>query len=617
MRMKFAGVIFLLLATTTCALAADESPPTPLWHTKTLSFLGPQTSEGAAVNPFTDYRLTVTFECGEARDVVRGFYAADGNAAETGATAGRVWQVRFAPDRTGTWTYSASLRQGENIAINDDPLAGTDVPLEQPTGRFDVVPISDDADKRDFRNRGRLIADGGYFRFGDDGDYWLKAGANSPENLLAFADFDQTYRQQAAARDGEAAPPDTLHRYAAHVDDWQEGDPTWRGGRGKGLIGALNYLASAGMNAVYFLSLNIGGDGNDVWPFAAPDEFTRFDCSKLDQWEIVFDHMQRRGLLIHMVTQETENERLLDDGDVGPLRKLYYRELIARFAHHPALVWNLGEENGPADFSPNGQTSAQQKAMADYLRAHDPYGHPIQIHTHSTAKSKDELLPALLGHQSLDGLSFQVNQREQVHGEVIKWRQRSRDAGHEWLITMDEIGKWDTGALTDAQDPTHDSLRRYVLWGSLMAGAAGVEWYFGAHHPHNDLNSEDWRQRANLWKQSHLAASFFEQHLPYWEMQPADELTSRTDDYCFASPGSVYVLFVPGNSGAEPLPRTLDLESNRKPFRVRWFDPLQGGPLRNGTVETITGPGPQLLGAPPANPSQDWVVLVTADKDGQ
>lgn len=103
-----------------------------------------------------------------------------------------------------------------------------------------------------------------------------------------------------------------------------------------------------------------------------PTDHTRFDCSKLDQWEIVFEHMQRKGVLLHVVTQETENERLLDDGDTGPLRKLYYRELIARFAHHPALVWNLGEENGPAEFSPNGQTSEQQKAMSNYLKASDP-----------------------------------------------------------------------------------------------------------------------------------------------------------------------------------------------------------------------------------------------------
>ena len=49
---------------------------------------------------------------------------------------------------------------------------------------------------------------------------------------------------------------------------------------------------------------------------------------------------------MHFKTQETENEQLLDGGNVGVERKVYYRELIARFGHHLALNWNMGEENG-------------------------------------------------------------------------------------------------------------------------------------------------------------------------------------------------------------------------------------------------------------------------------
>lgn len=52
---------------------------------------------------------------------------------------------------------------------------------------------------------------------------------------------------------------------------------------------------------------------------------------------------------------------------------------------------------------------------------------------------------------------------------------------------MDEIGFWHTGVLPDAINPRHDTIRKEVLWGSLMAGVAGVEWYFGARYDHNDL----------------------------------------------------------------------------------------------------------------------------------
>ena len=56
-----------------------------LWHCTTLTFDGPETSEEADSNPFRDYRLQVTFTHEASGDVaeVPGFYAADGNAAES------------------------------------------------------------------------------------------------------------------------------------------------------------------------------------------------------------------------------------------------------------------------------------------------------------------------------------------------------------------------------------------------------------------------------------------------------------------------------------------------------------------------------------------------------
>jgi hypothetical protein len=83
----------------------------------------------------------------------------------------------------------------------------------------------------------------------------------------------------------------------------QLGDPTWQGGKGKGLVGALDYLAGRGANAVSFLTYNAGGDGNDVWPFVERDDKLHYDCSKLDQWQVVFDHAQALGLFLHFKIQ--------------------------------------------------------------------------------------------------------------------------------------------------------------------------------------------------------------------------------------------------------------------------------------------------------------------------
>jgi Domain of unknown function (DUF5060) len=59
------------------------------WHDVILTFAGPETSETADPNPFLFYRLDVTFTRGGRSLVVPGYFAADGNAAESSANSGR------------------------------------------------------------------------------------------------------------------------------------------------------------------------------------------------------------------------------------------------------------------------------------------------------------------------------------------------------------------------------------------------------------------------------------------------------------------------------------------------------------------------------------------------
>lgn len=607
------GSVFRALILLVCVAGINLRTRADLFpnHTLTLSFEGPATSESHATNPFTDYRLLVTFRHAKQSIVVRGFYAADGNSADSHATGGSVWQVRFSPPMAGQWSWSADLRNGSDIAISDEARAGTVVPLARRDGNFQVEPVPQQTPStHDLRKMaGRLRTDKHYYRFGEDGPFVLKMGANSPENLLAYSDFDGTYRIKPNDRDGEAKATTQIHQYGPHFRDWQEGDPTWADGKGKSLVGAINYLASTGMNSVYFLTMNIGGDGKDVWPYAAPDDFTRFDCSKLDQWGILFEHMQRQGLILHVITQETENEMLLDDGDVGKHRQLYYRELIARFAHHPGFIWNLGEENGPAPFSPNGQSTSQQKKMADYIAAHDPYRNPILLHTHASEEHQDSVLHPLLGHRTLSGISHQISDRRNVHDWIARWRSRSADAGHPWAVSMDEIGKPDRGALPDSVDPDHLELRSEVLWGSLLAGASGVEWYFGYKHPHTDLTCEDWRSRDILWKQTRVASDFFQHRLPYWGMKPADSLVRGGNAYCFARQAQVYAIY--RFAGQPDAKLQLDLSGNSGEYEILWFNPRTGGDLQSGSVDSFAGGHLVGIGHPPRDSELDWVAEVT------
>ncbi|MCK5463841.1 MAG: hypothetical protein KAI95_12520, partial [Bacteroidales bacterium] len=437
-------------------------------------------------------------------------------------------------------------------------------------------------------------------------EIWIKNGADSPENFLAFDDFDQTSRfsLKTEVREGEADPKESLHKYEPHLGDWQEGNPTWQNGKGKGMIGALNYLESAGVNSIYMLTMNIIGDGKDVWPYTDYNERYRFDCSKLDQWEVVFEYMDQLGIMAHFILQETENECLLDMGHTGVQRRLYLRELIARFGHHLAVTWNLGEENGPADWTPIGQTDAQKKDMANYIKQINPYPSNVVLHTHSGQDKQDEYLTPMLGFESLDGPSIQEGNPELVHGVVKKWVKKSAEAGKPWIVNFDELGPHWKGVMPDSYDANHDTIRHKALWGALLAGGTGVEWYFGYRYPHTDLTCEDFRSREIWWKQSSIATQFVCQ-FPLEDMTCQDELVNIKGAYCLAKTGEVYVVYLPAgtkNAG-------LRLESE-EPLSVKWFDPREGGEMRDGSITSMQGKGFQSLGEPPAEHDKDWVVRV-------
>ena len=566
------------------------------WHTVTITFTGPTTGEEDEPNPFLDYRLNVTFTKGKKQYIVPGYYAADGDAAETSANSGNKWRVHFVPAEEGEWSFTASLRTGPDIALNSNPEAGKPVTFFVTNGTFTIGPT--DKRGRDLRGKGLLKYVGKrYLRFAETGEYFLKGGADSPENFLAYADFDGTFDTAELKRKGEAAGAKFLHRYEPHVHDWKAGDPTWKKVKGKGMIGALNYLASKNMNSVYFIPYNIdGGDGKDVWPWTDPKEKYRYDCSKLDQWEIVFSHMDKLGLMLHIIQQETENDQGLDGGELGRQRKLYYRELIARFAHHLALVWNLGEENT--------NTTTQRKAFCRYIKDLDPYDHPVVMHTYPG--KYEEFYSPLLGYEYFDGPSLQTND---THKQTVKWIDRSAAAGRRWFVCLDEIGPAHTGVKPDKDDYWHDEVRKKHLWGHLMAGGAGVEWYFGYKFAHNDLNCEDWRSREHMWEMTSYALEFFHEHLPFTEMSHHDKLTSAKDDYCFAKPGEIYAVYLPAGGTT-----TLDLGSKSATFTVQWYNPRSGGPLRTGTIRTIRSPGSVVIGHPPEDNNKDWVVLIKLKK---
>jgi hypothetical protein len=305
----------------------------------------------------------------------------------------------------------------------------------------------------------------------------------------------------------------------------------------------------------------------------------------------------------------------LDEGDLGPQRKLYLRELIARFGYQLALNWNLGEENS--------LTPEQQRAMSKYIRDTDPYPHNIVVHTYPDWQ--DRVYPPLLGEKSvLTGASLQ-NGWNAAHKQTLKWINESTRANRPWVVSNDEQNPADTGVPPDpnfrgfsGEAPTGNSgktynlhdIRKYTLWGTLMAGGAGVEYYFGYTLVENDLNCEDWRSRDRSWDYCRIALDFLHENgVPFWEMTNADELVGNANHdnsrYCFAKQKEIYLVNLPNGGTCD-----LNLADTSGEFSVQWFNPRVGGELRNGGAQLLKSGATSSIGHPPAEENEDWVAII-------
>lgn len=596
LRIAFAGALLLMAVP---ASSFGESPDATVsgelrqWHKVTLTLDGPESSEDATPNPFLDYRMQVTFEhqATGLTYLVPGYFAADGDSANTSATSGNKWRAHLSPDHAGEWTYLVSFREGPGSAIMDEADAGA--PVDQVDGTEGSFTVSkSDKTGRDFRGKGRLKYVGKHhLQFAGSKQFFLKAGVDAPENFLAYEGFDGGFKT-------DGVKDSMVKTWAPHVQDWHTGDPMWQDGKGKGIIGAINYLADQGMNAFSFLTLNIEGDDCNAFPYTTYDERERMDCSRMDQWEIVFKHGSDLGMYLHFKTQECENVHLLDDGHMGPQRKLYYRELISRFGHHLALNWNLGEEVGYK----SNPTSQDKIDWAEYFWTHDPYQHPIVIHNGNKHYE-------MLGDASeLTGFSLQTNRADfgNVHGATLNYIRRSVKAGKPWVVACDEPGDASHALIPDDEDPTRDDARQNALWGNIMAGGAGIEWYFGYQHAHSDLTCEDYRVRQTMWQQSRVALDFFASHpIEFWNMTNANELVDKQNAFCLAEPGKTYLVYRKRSGNT-----SLDLTDASGVFEIHWFNPRTGGKLVAGTTQAVNGGAMVAIGSPTNDDGRDWLAVI-------
>jgi len=595
---KLTIAALVLSATLPAALHAQGNvSPNPMrWHRVSLDLAGPSTTVNATPNPFMDYRLEVTFTGPSSQQYrVPGFFAGDGH----GGWTGDVWRVNFNPDEAGEWRYEVSFREGSKVAID---LTGSEgaalAPYDGVSGAFTVAESN--KAQPDFRapENGMLTNRGHhYLTFAGSGRPFIYTGPGIPENFLGYRGFTNTNTGIG-------------HEYSVHESDWKPGDPDWGDGDGRALIGALNYIAEQGGNALYLMSNTIGGDGKDIFLHPAPEgDRERYDLLKIQQWDTALTHAQSLGLFFvwHLAEHETPNHTYYGPAtgsDIGDSRRLYFRMLVAFFGHHNGLKWNLMEE---VEYD-----AAQRAAQAAYLKAVDPYDHPVTYQAGGVGLGR-ETYNEHYDDKNFDAASLQgffSNQR--MFNEMQRQRKNSADAGNPWTIGLDEPQT----IHNDLEDRNkgYPAARREKMWPALMGGGDGFLWYIqhdGGGHGF-DQRIEDFSIMGPAFNWCGHLRDFLSP-LPLLEMQSSMSLAKASTGlaYTLYLPGQVYAIYS-SDAGAGV---TLDLRGETGAFDVQWFNPRDGGDLQKGSIATVMGGAEVSLGEAPADANLDWAILVTASND--
>lgn len=490
---------------------------------------GPESDgNNKAANPFK-IQVDVTFSGPGGQEFrVPAFFDGDG----LGGFQGNIWKVRFRPETPGIWSFVSASQEAQ--------LAGYG-------GEFEVAPLAGDLTNPqgmpdDFSILGTLKYTDEYFLRFNNGDYWIKSGIDDPENFLGTA-----------------------------IGDWNAKKA------------AVDYLSSKGVNSIYIITNNIDGDRKDTWPWVgktqeeAKANSDTFDIAKLQLWEDLFAYIQGKGIVMHIVLADDSAWRDFN-------HELYYREMVARFGHHPGIIWNIGEEASEI------YTNQEQIGLAGMLQGLDPYDHPVTVHR----------LPfwPFFGNKNFDaasiqpvegGKDFTTTELGNQNYVVIAHREGAAEARHPIPIMIDELPR-----VTEVTEATRIKMRSEVLY-PIYFGGGNFELHF--YDIYGEGGTVSFQDLAPMLDDMRRVREFLET-LPFNSMEPCESVVSGGDAYCFGKLGEIYSLYLPSGGSIN-----INLPGSGTSYNVFWFDPRTGDKHNRGSVMG----GQRSFSAPD---TQDWVLLL-------
>lgn len=480
---------------------------------------------------------------------------------------GNTWSVRYASPHAGKYTYQSICSDEENPDLHDQ------------TGQIEIAPYEGD---HALYKRGclQVSKDKRYLQHADGtpffwyGDTWWMALC---DRLAWPADF------QTLVEDRVQKGFTVIQLVAGLFPDMPPFDE-----RGK----------------------NEGG-------FAWEADFARINPAFFDQADQRIFHLVHRGLVPCILgCWGYYLSRLGTDK-----MKQHWRYLIARWGALP-VTWCLAGE-GSMPYYLSKTKEADRAALktgwtevARYVRATDPYAHPLTIHPSISARdSVDD--PAVLDY---DMLQTGHGDRNSVPNTL-----RRMAAAYSTQPTMPVLnGEVCYEGIGEA---CRQEVQRFMFWICLLNGACGhtygangiwqvntKERPFGPSPHGRSWGDTPWIEAMQLpgSKQLGLSKTFLERY-DWWQIEPHPEWVEN-----HATPDDIYAPYAGGIAGVVRfvfLPSgvwnaTLTELEDDVPYRAFLFDPITGQERDKGDM--VVGDNNTWKLAETLPVFQDWVLVVEA-----
>jgi len=307
-------------------------------------------------------------------------------------------------------------------------------------------------------------------------------------------------------------------------------------------------------------------------------DFKRFNLAHWRRCDRVVRWALRRGIIATCIMTIEKQGLPKELGSLTEEEKLLYRYAVARLGAFPNVWWDLGNEHNEYRW-PGGPRAVDDprslkwaQTMGTLVHRWDPdsclvSAHAYEVWIYGNARWADYIITQQYGEPSA------------VNSWALKYRGIAKPYVNEEYGYEGRFNKPGHGQNAELVRRCHWAIALaggYATYGDWTEGAPFYSGRFGAGKAARVLR---------------YLRDFFE-GLPYWRMQPHNEVVER--GFCLAEPGKLYVVYLPEGGSVR-----LKVKGN---YKSRWYDPRSGK----------WRPGPEIKGETSAEApdGRDWILLV-------